>query len=493
MRLPAFLICALLSASAPVRAQQSPPSPSPPASSPVESPPVPSPDETLRDWNAVRRRALFDTGFDALLEGDLPLAQRAFEEAAALDGDPAQSAVAESFAERVRATIERRRLRPPQRRFQDPPVVRDAGRTERIALLGTTTALGLGLYGWTLPQVLGVDANSSTRAFVGLYMVTAASSFLVPFLVLRDQTPSEGQANLAFYGATRGIWGGVLLGALFAGEISPDHRARGWKAGMLFGSIGGLVAGYQIARAADFTAGEARTVAAMGDYGLLFGFGVGYLAQFNTAGSRPCLNFEPQVQDCTGGVATDAQFRKMSAAGLVGAGLGLTGGYYLARARQNSWGDGEVMRASSLVGIWLAAGVSGLTDHDRDFLAFDQRAYTAALMGGGTMGLLIGDRLVRNTDFTVGQSLLVDLATMAGGLMGGGISYLAAPHAGSGPFALATALGGATGFALSYAGLRDRAESRTTRALSRLGGSGIALVPTVGPLGDRGLALAGQF
>jgi hypothetical protein len=358
--------------------------------------------------------------------------------------------------------------------------------------MGSTTALGLGLYGWTLPGAVGVDAQQSTRAFVGLYMITAASSFIVPYLILRDKPVSPGQANLSFYGGTRGIWQGVLMGALIAGEVGPNRRAQAWKASMLVGSLAGMVGGYQLSRAAQLSAGDARTMAALGDYGLAFGFGTGFLLRLQ--GQQPdCAQFSENPV-CVGGrdPEVDSHSRRMAAAGLIGSGLGLTGGYLLARRRENSWGDGEVLRASSALGTWTAAGFADLINRNRSLTDFTDRKYTSALMLGGTAGLVIGDRLVRKTNFSPGQSMLVDLSMISGGLLGAGaIRVIAGGN--NQPYVFASALGAVAGFALGYWGFYDTPETPTTRSLSRLSATGVALVPTVGSEGQHGLALAGLF
>jgi hypothetical protein len=472
-----------------VLAQTSPPAPPSPAPPPAE------PDATVEaivsvDPNAARRQALFDAGFVALVEGNLATAERAFGEAAALPGDPAMTAVADSFVERVQRLRERRRMEEDAqlRTSTAARTSRDQGRTERIALLGASTALGLGLYGWTLPQVLGVDPNSSTRGFVGLYMLTSASAFIVPYLLVRHEPISPGQANLAFYGGTRGIWYGVLLGSVLAGELGPTRRTRGWHASMLLGSMAGMMGGYYFGRSAQLTAGEARTMAAVGDLGLAMGFGAGFILRLH--GNQPPCGFEFSDPACFQRDKTpDEQSRGMAAAGLVGAGLGLGGGYYLARRRDNTWGDGEVLRGSSLLGVWLAIGVADLTRMDFDF---DNRALMGMMMGGGTLGLAVGDRLVRNTNFTPGQSMLIDLSMISGGLLGAGTAYLVSKDD-DGPYLMASAVGAMVGFGLSYWGFHDSPESRTTRRLSGLPGRGVTLLPTVGAHGQRGLSLAGMF
>jgi hypothetical protein len=503
MRL-SFCLLALLGSSAPALAQVDGP---PPAPAPE---PAPAPSDAILDTNNARREALFDLAFQALVEGSLGLAERAFIDAAALPGDPAQSAVAQSFAERVQHLRARRAQEGYRRadlklhadpnpstdveveqRVKEPePVPRRAtGRTEHIALVGTTTALGLGLYGWAVPGVLGVEASESARAFVGLYMLTAAGSFILPHLLLRDQPITPGQANMAFYGGTRGIWLGVLLGAVAAGDIGPDQRYRGWTAGLLLGSIGGLVGGYQLAGAAALTAGEARTMAAVGDLGLALGFGTGFLLHLDgqptdctqLSENPACFGTDPQV---------DAHARKMALMGLIGSGLGLTSGYFLARNRENTWGDGEVLRASALLGTWLAFGVA---DVAHAHIALTNRPFTGALMAGGLAGMVLGDRLVRNTDFTVGQSMMIDLSMVSGGLLATGTTYLLAGNDSNKPYILASSIGAISGFALAYWGFYDAAEGPTSRRLSRLSVRGVSVIPTAGTQGQRGLAVAGLF
>ena len=491
MRL-SFSLLVLLVASVPAQAQDQPPPPAEPAAPPAEAAPIL--DVTPADTHSARREALFELAFNALVEGNLELAERAFSEAAALPGDPAQSAVADSFVERV----QRLRARRPRRAAVAtsatvetsvaPGPRRSTVKGERLALLGTSTALGLGLYGWTVPGVLGVEANKSAGAFVGVYMLTAAGSFILPQLLISDRV-SPGQANLAFYGGTRGIWQGVLVGALLAGELDPDHHWRGWEASMLLGSLGGLIGGYHLARATDMTAGEARTMAAVGDLGLAMGFGAGFLLRFDgeplvcpvDSENPGCFGFNPQA---------DSQARKMAAAGLLGSGLGLVGGYVLGKHRDHTWGDGEVLRGATLLGIWSAWG---LVEAGGTTVSLDNRPFTASLMAGGALGLLAGDRLVRRTDFSVGQAILVDLGTISGGLVGAGATWLIAGDDAERPFVIASALGAIGGFAWTYWMFRDRPEGPAARSLSRLSRRGLAVIPTAGSQGHRGLAVAGLF
>jgi uncharacterized membrane protein YsdA (DUF1294 family) len=490
MRSTLSLACSLLLASSRALAQDAPAAP--PAEAPaVEAPPV---HPGLSDPNARRRKVLFDLAFTALVSGNLPLAESAFAEAQVLPGDPAQSAVAASFVERVQHLRARKRTEGELESRVPAPTGPERGHTERLALLGATTALGLGLYGWALPYSLGLSPSGSTKGFAGVYMVTAAASFIAPYLLLGDRPVSAGQANLAFYGGTRGIWAGVLVTSLIAGEASFDRRSQAWSAGMLTGSLVGLMGGYQLARFTDMTAGDARTVAAMGDFGLAFGFGAGFLLRLDAGPASPqsCQvaqgEFRCMIAADTG---ADKHARQMAAAGLVGLSLGLGGGYVLAHHRDNTWGDGEVLRGATALGVYAGLGLGAAAKMD---INLSNRALTATMMFGGTMGVLLGDRLVRHTDFTPGQSMLLDLSMVSGGLLGAGLAELGTKSSsGARPYLAASAGGALLGFGLGYWKLHDAPEGRLGRQLSGLPRAGLALAPLAGTQGERGLALAGRF
>jgi hypothetical protein len=179
----------------------------------------------------------------------------------------------------------------------------------------------------------------------------------------------------------------------------------------------------------------------------------------------------------------------MALMGLFGSGLGLTGGYFLGKNSENSWGDGEVLRAGTLLGVWSAFG---LADVARTEVALTNRAFTATLMAGGVAGLLVGDRLVKNTNFTVGQSMLIDLSMISGGLLGAGTTFLFPGDESKKPYVMASAIGSITGFGLAYWGFHDSPEGPASRRLSRLS-RGVAVLPSAGPQGQRGLTVAGLF
>jgi hypothetical protein len=501
---PTVLVLLLIATPSAARAQApAAPEPQPDAGTGTR-PRLPTPEEVIpddpaADPHAIRREALFDVAVGALAAGNLDVAERAFVDAAAVPGDPTRAAVAASFAERVRRLRERRAqetpINTPRAAATAPgvpvtagtlstrPVRRPVGlaatsadRGARAPLVGITTLLGLALYGWTLPTALGIS-DESARPFVGVYLLTAASSFAVPYFVTRRANITPGQANVAFYGGTRGAWHGVFAGALITGNLSPDRRYRAWTASLLLGSLVELGGGLVLATRAEMSAGQVRTMGALGDFGLLWGLGTGFFFKLHQKETA------------------DQQARGMAAAALVGSAAGLTGGYLLARRRDNTWGDGEVMRMAGLVAGLTGLGFVDLFDREVDF---DRRAAPAVAVTTSALGVLAGDYLVRRTDFTVSQSMLIDLSAVSGALGAAGLAYLLLPERTENtdpPLVIAAGLGGTAGFALAYWALADKARPAPDPLRAR--GAQIprlSVLPMFGGAGGgQGLALAGTF
>jgi hypothetical protein len=476
---------ALLAAD-PARGQEPPPhEPIAPPSAEAAKP------ETPVDAGRSKREALFDIAVAAMAHGDLDLAERAFSEAGALPGDAVRAAVAFSFAERVRRLREQRLRavangpRPAASlRAAAPAYVPATERSQRTAFIGISSLLGATLYGWALPGALAMEPESA-RQFLGVYMLTAAGSFLIPYFGTRGQRVTPAQVDLSFYGGTRGAWHGVLVGAMFTGDVDPDRDFGTWSRSALIGSVAELTGGYLLAGYGKLNAGQTHTMAALGDLGLLWGIGAGYSLRFNRRETA------------------DQQARGMASATMTGAVLGLSGGYLLARRRDNTWGDAEVFRLSGLLGGLTGIGIADLFESD---LGFDNRPVPLLAMAGSALGLFAGDRLVRQTELAVSESLLIDLGTFAGALGAAGLTYLLAPDNTDEfpggpdefqpPYVLAAAIGGATGFALSYWSLHDRSSARgPRRGLSGRSRprSNVALLPVLAKTGERGAALVGRF
>jgi len=303
----------------------------------------------------------------------------------------------------------------------------------RTLLVAGTTALGLAFYGWALPY--SADVSDGTTA-TGLYLVTAASSFFLPFIATSGSNVTYGTTNHALYGTTRGIVHGILVYQLVVGN---DDTSQGNVAAAAAGSVVEGIANYSWAQSAHLDAGAAQTIGSLGDVGLLEGLGFATLAD--------------DYSDDRNSVA---------AAKLLGGAIaGLASGAVLVKHRDYSYGDAAVMRDAALLGV---LGANMATDW---FDPSDHNAYVAASMVGGLVGLAAGDRLVASTDFNVGQSVLIALGMVAGGSVGLGTSYLFQHESSdnSSVYLTSTMLGATLGFAATYRSfLRDARVGRATHS-----------------------------
>lgn len=284
----------------------------------------------------------------------------------------------------------------------------------RWLLIGTSTALGLGFYGWSIP--LGLQLTGA--GMIGGYMVVAGASFFVPFLLTSNTEVTWGTTNMFYAGATRGpIHAALLLGALNA------LNSQTVFVGIAGAGIAEAIAGALWASAQHLSAGQAHTIASANDFGLGFGLALGVLA--------------------TGGISTPTQ-QVVSTTALIGAVAGTIGGVYLAHVRDYTWGDAEAVASAGLLGAYCAL----------PFIAFnefkDARLGAGLMLVGAGAGLLIGDQLVHGKHYSVGQGMIVDFAALAGGLVGYGVML----GIGSGTDAkaafTASAVGALGGYALAY-------------------------------------------
>ncbi|CAN5627680.1 hypothetical protein BH23GEM6_BH23GEM6_03690 [soil metagenome] len=294
----------------------------------------------------------------------------------------------------------------------------------RYLLLGQTTIAGLSFYGWAVPEIVGATGTGTA----GLYLLTAAASFFVPFALTHDQPVTFGMANLSRYGVTRGTFHGSLLHYAIAGDGGYRERLA---AGVSM-SIAEGVGGYLWARNEVMTAGTANAIVTFGDAGLAGGAGLGRL-----------------VSD---------EGRVVAAMGVAGSAAGILGGRAMAARRDYTWGDADFIYTGATVGLLsgLAMGVIASAD--------DDRVYVALGMAGGAAGLLLGDRLVAETDFSVGQAVLNRLGSLAGGLAGASIGVLMEDE----KVAIGgAALGAIGGYMLTYSALAPDARAGRGERFSR--------------------------
>jgi hypothetical protein len=291
------------------------------------------------------------------------------------------------------------------------PVIDSSGRPLFVT---TTTAMCFGFYGWAVPYLFMEDASG--EAITGTYLLIASGGTFIPLGVTRDRPVSMGAALMSWYGMSRG----ALHGAILPFVMSEDPGGKS-PVGTAFAlSVAEGIVGFEWASRSGMTEGRAATLNNLGDYGTLYGLGFADLA--------------------------DADGQAASAAALVGAGAGLVAGTFYSRGRDHSYGDASVMRTAGIVGGYLGLAVEGAAAPD-DW----SEGSTVAAMVGSAAGLVAGHGLVKRTDFSFGQGVIVDFSTVGGWLFGLGTAYVVA---GSGldesMFWVTTGLGTVAGYAIGY-------------------------------------------
>lgn len=313
-------------------------------------------------------------------------------------------------------------------------------RSGRYVLLATSTAAGLGFYGWAVPYALDIE---DAKGQLGLYMLVSAASFFGPWSWSADRPVTLGMANGAFWGASRGIVHGIGLHRIVAGEdpglveCPPGgfecSERQSWErsriATALVASLGEGIGGLAWAKAAQATAGDAHLVGVASDFGAGGAVGLGVLAGSGDLDASAYWGFA-----------------------LAGAAAGAAGGVALRAGRDYSWGDVEVFRAAGLLGAYTGIAAADIVGSD------EARVFAGLALAGGTAGLILGDRLVRDRDIGAGQGLLVDLGTVAGGLLGLGVAVLVSDESSSSEtiFLSLSTLGAWSGFAATYRSLDER-------------------------------------
>jgi hypothetical protein len=258
----------------------------------------------------------------------------------------------------------------------------------RPLFVTTTTLMCFGFYGWAIPYLF--EENASSEVISGTYLVTAGLGTFLPLYFTRDGPVSMGSALMSWYGMSRG----TLHGALLPYALSEEPADKSPVGTAFAFSIVEGIAGFEWAARSGMSEGSAATISNGADFGALYGLGFADLADADKSGN------------CAGT--------------LIGSGAGLIAGALYAPHRDHTYGDASVMRSAGWVGAYTGLALVQTFGPDEY-----TESSTIGLMTGGALGLILGDGLVRKTDFTFGQGLIVDLCAIGGGLFGLGLGTFA--------------------------------------------------------------------
>lgn len=334
------------------------------------------------------------------------------------------------------------------------------------------TLIGLGFYGWAVPEVLDLDDE---RPVVAAYLLTAGASFYLPYRLTRNAEVSDAHRHMVLWGATRG----ALYGYLGASAATDDDDfGRSENLGAALGtSVAASYLGYRaVAWAADGDEGTSVLWTSLADAGTLAGFGIAYVAGFYDD-----VEVEREVDDPFGGgrrtvVQTEPsnpRLADLTALALTGAGL--AGGRWLGTTDDYTVGDVSALRSITLLGAQAALPLAELTvgpDDERG------KRYVAGMLAGGAAGIAAGSRILRGRSFSSSEGLILNAGHLAGGLAALGLTWLLTPD-GEGHELLYTttsAVGSAAGLALTYRALDPGREAEESEGSER--GFRVDITPT---------------
>lgn len=345
-------------------------------------------------------------------------------------------------------------------------------REGRGGLVWGATGLGLGFYGWAIPASADVDDG---RTAVATYLLTAASSFYLPYRLTRNRAVTDAHRSLSLWAATRGaIYGGTLgLGLADRGDrpvFEDDDDA--WRVALAVGTATSVVGGVLGFKAVDWTGideGTAQMRGTLIDFSTAAGFGVAYAAGL----------YDEKTVDTSDGfpVREEPDLLPPNLLALAATGIGAWGASRVGGDGAYTPGDVHVLRSFGLMGAQALLPVANLVDED------EAKTHVAGAILGAAPGLYLGNRLLRDESFSGGNGVLVAAGHLAGGLLGAGLTYLVDPDTDRDELIYMTtsALGSAAGLAFTYRALRgdgDQTASSYDRAAPGRGDVQVSLNPT---------------
>lgn len=316
----------------------------------------------------------------------------------------------------------------------------------RAGLLVGHTLLGLGFYGWALPEVLGLEGE---RARAATHLAAGGLSYLVPDRLTRGAPVGPEHRHMSLWGGTRGI----LYGHLAASAVTGDDRFgdRAHLTAALAASVAGSVLGYRAVEVEELDEGTALVWTSLADVGSLAGAGIAYAAGlYDDRTHRRTLDgpwpFHPVIVPET----RPAHRRAPHLAVLAVAGAGLATGRWLGRRDSFSVGDAYALRSAVALGGQLALPVAELAVRgDGDDRA---KRYAAGAVAGAAFGVAAGAEVLRGRTLDRRSGLLLNAGQVAGTAGALGLAWFLAPGGDDSAqlYATSAAVGGLVGLAVAY-------------------------------------------
>jgi hypothetical protein len=197
----------------------------------------------------------------------------------------------------------------------------------RGGMIVNSAILSLGYHGWAIPVATKAEGSGAGA----LYFLVGAAGVLVPYLATDRANVTRADAQMYFYGGSRGIWHGMTIYYMTAGKEPTENGPVGW--GSAFG-IGESILGYLWAEKSRMTEGESSVIGVGGDFGIAMSAAL--------TGGYDLWDEEETV----------AEAGAYCAAGSV---IGVVAGKQLADHGDYSRGDAFVLRSIGILGAAIPA------------------------------------------------------------------------------------------------------------------------------------------
>jgi hypothetical protein len=299
----------------------------------------------------------------------------------------------------------------------------------RWGLVGVSTAAGLGFYGWLLP--LSLNLQNPTQ-FAGVYLLTGAASFFIPFALTLNTPITWGAANMLYGGAFHGPGHAQAFLSLinYQEDINNFTFQPRAAVSLLFGAAE-MAGGVLWANMTGMSAGTAHAIIVGSDIGAGVAGAVAILITFS---------------------ATSTPLQVPAGLALAGSAGGIVAGSIVGPMLHLTWGDAELLWISTLLGAYVTVPFVSYSD------TADIRPYAGLALVGAAGGAVAGYYLLQGLHLELGQAVLIDLGTLAGGLVGLGTSLILGGTSNSKVTLTATMVGAVGGFAISYVAMRSQSQ-----------------------------------
>ncbi|MCX6137953.1 MAG: hypothetical protein NTV54_10710 [Ignavibacteriales bacterium] len=292
----------------------------------------------------------------------------------------------------------------------------------RPTFLGGAYTLSLGLYGWGIPYLLGMEGSAA----IGTYLLISAGGILIAHSATERMEISESTANLSFYGSMMGLAHGVMV-AIIVGN--NEKMGKGYvSSAMIFSTLEGIL-GYQTGKRLKLSGGGVEMLGTMSGAGLLYGYGISSLMDQTSA-------------------------RSISTSMLIGSVVGTAAGMLMVKDDSYTNGDVGVFRGAAMLGAYVPISILLAAHVD------NSKTFVSTAMIGGLIGGTIGNYLVKGKDFSTAEGTYIMFGAFGGMLIGGGIPFIAGAN--GEVAAVFSAVGSLVGFVAMYQRYAPEAGQRAT-------------------------------